>query len=86
MANTIKIKATKATKAQLNSFARQALNGTLPDMPTAWECAKCGGTGHNPKTGKGCSCWHAGYVKFAEFMNTGKAQFTIIAKGNGKLN
>ena len=45
MANTIKIKAAKATKSQLNSFARQALNGTLPDMPKAWECAKCGGTG-----------------------------------------
>ena len=79
------IKATKATKAQLNSFARQALNGTLPDMPAAWECAKCNGTGHNPTTGKGCSCWHVGYAKFAEFMADGQARFTIISQGNGKL-
>ena len=76
---------TKATKAQLNGFARQALNGTLPAMPAAWECSKCSGTGHNPITGKGCSCWHVGYTKFEEFMTTGQAQFTIIAKGNGKL-
>ncbi len=120
MANTIKIKAAKATKAQLNSFARQALNGTLPDMPTAWECLNCGGTGKGAErseitpvfkteltvddsdnvvssevfigkftpgkiTTPACSCWHFGYVKFETFMDTGKAQFTIIAKGNGKL-
>jgi hypothetical protein len=79
-------KATKATKAQLNSFARQALNGTLPDMPAAWECLNCGGTGRKGiDPSKSCSCWHFGYLKFAEFMDTGQAQFTIIAKGNGKL-
>jgi hypothetical protein len=83
MAKTIK--ATKATKAQLNAFARQALNGSLPDMPAAWECSKCGGTGHNATTGKGCSCWHVGYAKFEEFMTTGQARFTIISQGNGKL-
>ena len=85
---------TKATKAQLNGFARQALNGTLPAMPAAWECLNCAGTGKGSKrsdietqkvTTPACSCWHFGYLKFETFMDTGKAQFTIIAKGNGKL-
>ena len=87
MGNAIKIKATKATKAQLNSFARQALNGTLPDMPAAWECLNCDGSGKGSKrsdietrkvTTPACSCWHFGYLKFAEFMDTGQARFTIM--------
>ncbi len=85
---------TKATKAQLNGFARQALNGTLPEMSAAWECLNCGGTGKGSErsdietrkvTTPACSCWHFGYLKFETFMDTGKAQFTIISKGNGKL-
>ena len=85
---------TKATKAQLNGFARQALNGTLPEMSAAWECLNCGGTGKGAErseittrkvTTPACSCWHFGYTKFEEFMTTGQAQFTIISKGNGKL-
>ena len=80
-----KSKTTKATKSQLNAFARQALNGRLPEMPQAWECLNCGGSGKHIETGTPCSCWQFGYGKFAKFMTTGQAQFTIIAKGNGKL-
>ena len=66
-------------RQQLTRFALEALRDPgqiLPAMPAGFELRQPNGK---------MSTWEREYRKFQRFIETGKPQWKVFAKGNGKL-